>query len=194
MVKHRLTDQAIYGVMRRRAADAGVARFSPHDCRRTFVGDLLDSGVDLVTVKGMAGHASVQTTARYDRRGEAAKRKASGASCSSLPSTCRPSLRRSRMFLGESPNLLMTSRTYRAVTQTVRRPRTILWLLRFRVQSFRSAVRVAPELRSNPGRSERSAMARPWPSRCERRSEPARRASADARPARARSAACSPRT
>lgn len=79
VVPHRLSDQAIYGVMRRRAAEAGVAPFSPHDCRRTFVGDLLDSGVDLVTVKEMAGHANVQTTARYDRRGEAAKRKASGA-------------------------------------------------------------------------------------------------------------------
>lgn len=79
MTPHRLTDQAVYSVMRRRAAEAGVARFSPHDCRRTFVGDLLESGVDLSTVKEMAGHASVQTTARYDRRGEAAKRKASGA-------------------------------------------------------------------------------------------------------------------
>jgi integrase len=79
IVPHRLTDQAVYAVMRRRAAEGGVARFSPHDCRRTFVGDLLENGVDLATVKEMAGHASVQTTARYDRRGEAAKRKASGA-------------------------------------------------------------------------------------------------------------------
>ena len=79
MVAQRLSDQAVYGVMARRAAEAGVAKFSPHDCRRTFVGDLLESGVDLATVKEMAGHANVQTTARYDRRGEAAKRKASGA-------------------------------------------------------------------------------------------------------------------
>jgi site-specific recombinase XerD len=79
VMRHRLTDQAIYSVMRRRAADAGIATFSPHDCRRTFVGDLLENGVDLATVKEMAGHANVQTTARYDRRGEAAKRKASGA-------------------------------------------------------------------------------------------------------------------
>jgi integrase len=79
MLPHRLTDQAVYAMMHRRAAGAGVARFSPHDCRRTFVGDLLESGVDLATVKEMAGHASVQTTARYDRRGEAAKMKASGA-------------------------------------------------------------------------------------------------------------------
>jgi len=75
----RMSDQAVYSLMRRRAKWARVASFSPHDCRRTMIGDLLDGGVDIATVKELAGHASITTTSRYDRRGETAKRKASGA-------------------------------------------------------------------------------------------------------------------
>ncbi|MFN2616368.1 MAG: tyrosine-type recombinase/integrase [Thermoleophilaceae bacterium] len=72
----RLTGQGILALLRRRARRAGVGAFSPHDLRRTFIGDLLDAGADLATVQRLAGHAGVQTTARYDRRPEQAKRKA----------------------------------------------------------------------------------------------------------------------
>jgi len=72
----RLTGQAILLILRRRGELAGIEPFTPHDLRRTFAGDMLDAGVDLVTVQGMMGHANPATTGRYDRRGDRAKRRA----------------------------------------------------------------------------------------------------------------------
>ena len=74
----KMTDQAIYNLLLNHAKQAGIARFSPHDLRRSFISELLDRGADVVTVQQLAGHASVQTTANYDRRGERAKKKAIG--------------------------------------------------------------------------------------------------------------------
>lgn len=72
----RMSEQAVYMVLRRLGRRAGVRRFSPHDLRRTFIGDLLDAGVDIVTVQALAAHVSVSTTARYDRRPERTRRQA----------------------------------------------------------------------------------------------------------------------
>ncbi len=71
-----MTDQAVYAILQSRAEKAKVTAFSPHDLRRSCVSDLLDAGVDISVVQRFVGHANVTTTARYDRWGEQAKKKA----------------------------------------------------------------------------------------------------------------------
>ena len=70
-----MTPQAVLLRLHYLADQAGVTRFSPHDLRRSFVGTLLDAGADISSVQQLAGHSSVSTTARYDRRPEDAKRR-----------------------------------------------------------------------------------------------------------------------
>ncbi len=77
LLAHRaLTEQAIYHLLRRLGPRAGLARFSPHDLRRTYIGELLEAGADLAVVQRLAGHRSPLTTSRYDRRPEAAQQRA----------------------------------------------------------------------------------------------------------------------
>lgn len=73
-----LTAQGISAIVLERVEEADLLKLTTHDFRRNFVGDLLDHGVDLSTTQKLAGHASPTTTARYDRRPEATKKKAAG--------------------------------------------------------------------------------------------------------------------
>ena len=74
----RITNQAVYNALAKRGFEAGVKNFSPHDLHRPCISDELDAGADISTVSKQVGHASVNTTMRYDRRPEQAKQKAAG--------------------------------------------------------------------------------------------------------------------
>jgi site-specific recombinase XerD len=64
----RLNEQWIARACAEAARGTGLKHFTPHDLRRTFATQLLDAGVDLVTVQRLMGHEDPKTTARYDRR------------------------------------------------------------------------------------------------------------------------------
>lgn len=72
----RITDGALYQIVARIQRAAKVKPWSPHDARRTYITSLLAAGNSIAVVQKLAGHASVNTTARYDRSDEDAKRRA----------------------------------------------------------------------------------------------------------------------
>jgi integrase len=72
----RMSSQAVYWLVDRRATDAGIPRLAPHDTRRSFISNALDVIGDLSIVTSLAGHASANTTRRYDLRDEHARAKA----------------------------------------------------------------------------------------------------------------------
>lgn len=74
LTNRHMSPDSIWHICEKRAAEAGVPVFRPHDMRRTFVSHLLAAKVDLSIVSKLAGHRSIQTTSRYDMRGEEAKR------------------------------------------------------------------------------------------------------------------------
>jgi site-specific recombinase XerD len=76
IIARRMTDAAIRNMLVKRANEAEIKHVSPHDLRRSFVGDMLEAGADIHQVQLLAGHTNVQTTLRYDRRPEHAKKRA----------------------------------------------------------------------------------------------------------------------
>ena len=70
ILRHRMTDGAVAELVKRLARRSKIAAFSPHDMRRTFIGDLLDGGADIATVQQLARAApSPTTTSRYETHG-----------------------------------------------------------------------------------------------------------------------------
>ncbi len=77
-----LTTTGLTGILAELQQTAGIARFTPHDMRRTFITRLLEQGVDINTVRQLAGHSDISTTTRYDYRNEDMKISASkGINC-----------------------------------------------------------------------------------------------------------------
>ncbi|WP_262927358.1 tyrosine-type recombinase/integrase [Phytohalomonas tamaricis] len=72
----KLSNQAVYFVLAERCLAAGIEEVAPHDLRRTFATTMMDAGVDILTLQRMMGHASVETTKQYDKRGDDAMRQA----------------------------------------------------------------------------------------------------------------------
>ncbi|GAA2701386.1 tyrosine-type recombinase/integrase [Nonomuraea recticatena] len=75
-IAHMKDGQSVSDILAARSEQAGIQPQAAHDMRRTFIGELLDAGVDLATAQALAGHASPSTTARYDRRPEKTRRDA----------------------------------------------------------------------------------------------------------------------
>ena len=76
VVPGRPSNDVVWHVVRKRAQQAGIPPVGPHSLRRSFITHLMEAGADVGTVQRLAGHANVQTTLRYDRRGESAKKQA----------------------------------------------------------------------------------------------------------------------
>lgn len=74
----RLSAQAVYDSLQRLLRRAGVARFSPHDLRRSCATLMFDAGADPISIARQLGHENVACTMRYDRRGDKAQKEAAG--------------------------------------------------------------------------------------------------------------------
>jgi len=84
IVAGRLSDQAIYNMVKKRQRLAGItSSISPHDFRKTFISTILDRTGDLSAAQILAGHSDPKTTASYDRRKHEDIRKVAG--CLHLP-------------------------------------------------------------------------------------------------------------
>jgi integrase len=78
ILRSGISGAAVYGVLGKRAAEAGVKSVRPHDMRRTCITNMIDAGVDSITIADQSGHENVNMVARYDRGKDRRKRDAAG--------------------------------------------------------------------------------------------------------------------
>jgi len=71
-----LSERSIPDVLNEVARRAEVDHLTPHDTRRTYISNVIDETGDVAIACKLAGHSSIVTTMRYDRRPERAKREA----------------------------------------------------------------------------------------------------------------------
>ena len=63
-----MTSYAIWGLVKKYAAEAGVEHVTPHSFRHTVAMRLVrNPNVDLVTAAAFLGHSRLDTTARYSQ-------------------------------------------------------------------------------------------------------------------------------
>ena len=63
---NKLSDRYVRSIINKLARKAGLnIKISPHTIRHTFATDMLEEGADLVTVKELLGHESLNTTSIY---------------------------------------------------------------------------------------------------------------------------------
>ncbi|PCH95648.1 MAG: hypothetical protein COB83_07985 [Gammaproteobacteria bacterium] len=67
---------SVHRAIERIQENSGLPRFTTHDLRRTFATTLLDANADKFAVQRLLGHTSLNTTERYDRRGDRAAKAA----------------------------------------------------------------------------------------------------------------------
>ena len=65
-----ITGQGITYILKKRGSTAQIDAFAPHDTRRTFATRMFESGADALIVQAAMRHANLDTTRRYDFRGE----------------------------------------------------------------------------------------------------------------------------
>lgn len=72
---HGLGTTSLHEMLGKRVKEAALPNaLRWHDLRRTVASELIDAGVDYGTVGKILGHAQINTTARYDRRKDDARR------------------------------------------------------------------------------------------------------------------------